>query len=79
MSDEMCYGGRCPKCGNLCAVVVDDVKHKKYTIKAVKEFMEEGLEIERVTVEAVRTTFKSCSCKSVKESDGQGNLFEANP
>jgi len=37
--DHMCYGGRCPECGNLCAVTIDNPEHKKDVIKDVQDFM----------------------------------------
>ncbi len=77
MTEEpMCYGGRCPECGNLCAATVDNPEHKKDVIKDVQMFMKEGLTIERITCDEVRSSLKSCNCHEKKSDDRQGNLFD---
>lgn len=53
--EPMCYIGR-SSCGCARAVVVDNPQHAKQVAKDVASFIKDGLTIERVTCEYVRTT-----------------------
>ena len=63
----MSYIGKCRGCNNVVGAVVDDPKYKKDTAKTVYEFIEDGLIIERATVEYVRANFKCCECQKDKQ------------
>ena len=62
MSDYA-YAGKCRVCGALCAAVVDRPEHKDDAAEAVAEFIRDGLEVNRITVEEVRAQFDTCKCK----------------
>ena len=71
----MSYVGRCKGCHNLVACVVDMPGHEKQTAKDVADFIRDGLEIGRESVEVVRANFNSCSCNKTQE-EKQIGLFE---
>ena len=60
----MSYVGKCKKCGNILAAVVDIPGREKETGKDVAGFIKDGLIIERHTVEHVRANFNYCDCRN---------------
>ena len=70
------YAGFCQGCGAMCAATVDIPGFPKYSAQDVKEFIESGLRIERVTTERVRAEFGACKCHP-KSTAHQGELFES--
>lgn len=63
----MSYIGKCKGCKNIVGAVVDLPDHKKDTAKAVAEFINDGLEIEQVSVDYVRENFSYRECKTDKQ------------
>jgi Ethanolamine utilization protein EutJ (predicted chaperonin) len=67
MSDEkqgdMAYIGRHPKCGHIVFAVVDVQGREKQTARDVAGAVRDGLKIERMTVEAVRSAPDWCDDK----------------
>lgn len=58
---SMAYIGRVPGCGCLVAACVDTPDDPKRVAEWVADFIESGLEVERVDVEVVRTTLQRCT------------------
>lgn len=56
---QMAYTGRCRRCGELCAAVMDNYEAPKITAKHVAEFIVEGLIVERMPAERV---WLGCRC-----------------
>ena len=67
MENTMSYIGKCKKCKNIMACVVDIPGMEKETAKDVAEFIKDGLEIGRETVEFVRANFNPCECNQKKQ------------
>ena len=63
------YIGRCEGCGVIQAATVDDRGDLRRTAQWVAEMIRDGLIIERVTSEWVRTSgqFGDCTCIRVQE------------
>jgi hypothetical protein len=50
-------------CGRICACAVDSPEHKRDTAKFVAGLIRDGLQVEKMTCEAVRAA-QWCSCAS---------------
>lgn len=57
------YAGICPDCDALCAARVDN-DDRKHVKEAVAEFLDCGLNIERLPIEEIRKRFRSCLCNA---------------
>ena len=79
VSEDMAYIARC-KCGGVVMATVDNPDHQKENAKEIARCVRDGLTIERVSVEYVRSKecVLGCVCpkepKTTKNSD-QGSLF----
>jgi hypothetical protein len=63
------YVGTKP-CGCTVAAVVDDPAYRKDTARSVAEFIADGLNVERVSLESARVTLTTCRCTPVSEQAG---------
>lgn len=73
-ADTPAYIGR-KRCGCIVGMVVDDPKHPDITKKALKEFADDSLVIERVTVGFCREQgFKKCQQHSEQAKQSQPTL-----
>lgn len=57
---KFAYIGRKPDCGCVVAIIVDMPEYKKDVAKQVAEFIRDGLEIERVDLDAGKQELHSC-------------------
>ena len=62
-SENMSYVGLCRDCGHLCAASTDDLERPERTAKHVGGFIQDGLVIERVSDETIRTKMTWCKCQ----------------
>lgn len=62
MSESYSYVGVRP-CGCAVAACVDEPQYRKENAKSLKQWMLDGMTIERWTTARVRTDLKSCHCK----------------
>lgn len=69
-TERMAYVGRC-KCGAIRAAAVDEPKYALDTAESVAQFIKDGLTVERIKCEDVRTGNWKCSCRRVEA----GTLF----
>ena len=63
MSESMAYVGLCRDCGQMVAVTADDIETPERTAKHIASFIREGLVIQRVSDETVRTEMAWCKCQ----------------
>lgn len=87
MSDKAtdCYVAYCPKCGALCAAIVDDPRIIREVAKETGKWIRQGLRVERADLETVRGKFQCCRCTSKKrkgspvDPDAQPRLLDDRP
>ncbi len=62
------YIGRYPCCGNVPCVTVDSDYHRKDTAREIASWIRDGLQVERVPIDDVRTVvnLKRCTCKKAR-------------
>ena len=65
---SFCYVGRCRGCNQVVAAVVADMPDypPKEVARDVAGFIREGLVVEKMDTEQVRTTFHRCTCPKSK-------------
>jgi len=63
MDDNMAYIGRCKECNRVVMAVVDNPEHKKEVIADITEALKDGLAIERVSCDYVRSKDCEWKCK----------------
>ena len=76
-TEPMAYIGKCPDCGAFTSATVDDPEQGTWVRRDVREFMKDGLIIERVTCQFVRDNAgpckPECNCKHcVKRRAAEG-------
>lgn len=67
---RMAYIGRC-KCGHVVAAAMDEPEYRKDNAKEVARWMRDGLTIERLDVDAVRTYLHKCTCPEKQKAAPQ--------
>ena len=73
---QMAYAGRCRRCGELCAVVMDLADSPTITAKHVAEFIIQGLMVERSPADVVRMEWLGCRCSQAITGPAQAGLWE---
>lgn len=68
------YGGRCPGCNHVVALMVDDPEYRNDVAKEIAKWIRHGLIIERFTVGEGRKLFDLCACN--KQRSETLPLFE---
>lgn len=59
---SMSYLARCPGCGHVVALTVDDDEYRKDTAKHVAAWIADGLTVERKPSKEARLLFNGCEC-----------------
>lgn len=62
------YIGRC-KCGEMVTAVVDNPERPREVARLVGNWLRDGLTIERVTHDVVRSSFSHCRCAEQEKAD----------
>lgn len=72
MSDERkAYVGRCRGCNQVVAATIDEPRHAKEVARELSRWVKDGMIIERVEVDYVRTHFSHCVCQDAPTSGGK--------
>jgi hypothetical protein len=61
------YIGRC-ECGEMVAAIVDNPERSREVAKQVSDWIRDGLTIERVTHDVVRSSFSHCRCAEKEQA-----------
>lgn len=74
MNERMAYVARCKGCGHIVAAAMDEPAYAKDNAKEVARWMRDGLTIERVGTDTIRTYLHECTCPAKVEAK-QDALF----
>ena len=66
---RMGYAGRCTHCGHICAAVLARPNAPQRTAGHIAEFIKDGLFIELLPIEEIRSELQECTCE--KEGDDE--------